>query len=70
MITNGSISIPDEVFRLLDVVSFSIDYLEQEYNSVNRKINKNPCWIIYLEPKLVAYRLQALLQLLVSILMM
>lgn len=40
MITNGSISIPDEVFRLLDVVSFSIDYLEQEYNSVNRKINK------------------------------
>lgn len=40
MITNGSITIPDEVFSRLDVVSFSIDYLDQEYNSVNRKINK------------------------------
>lgn len=40
MITNGSIIVSEEIFDFVDVISFSIDYLDVEYNTLQRRINK------------------------------
>lgn len=41
VISNGSIAISDAIYSKIDTIAFSIDYLEDEYNTLGRRIHKN-----------------------------
>lgn len=40
VISNGSIAISDAIYSKIDTIAFSIDYLEDEYNTLGRRIYK------------------------------
>lgn len=40
VISNGSIAISNAIYSKIDTIAFSVDYLEDEYNTLGRKIHK------------------------------